>query len=290
MIQSPLDFSKIPECDLIVNYVNTRFSKKGMGTTIYVIGLPGTGKSSTCQRIAELISNSRENEPHIFIVDSLLKFLDALMRSQEGDIIIIEEVSVLFPSRRAMAEENLTIGKVLDTFRKKRLCLIANCPIWNSVDSHMRAMGNILIETLRINKTLGIVISKFHRLQTNPSSGKTYRHTMLREGKDVNRMYTRMPNLKRWNEYEKEKTEFMERLYRQLKHKAKKKEDKIAKEMEVIKPRIRNLTERELQVHQLLNVQGLTQREVAKKLGIHQTRIAQIKKNLLKKSRITEKS
>ena len=42
-----------PECDVILDYVESRF-KKGLYTLTLVIGLPGTGKSSTCLRLAEL--------------------------------------------------------------------------------------------------------------------------------------------------------------------------------------------------------------------------------------------
>ena len=103
-----IDYSKIPESETIVRDVYHRFKIKKLGTTIYVIGLSGTGKSSTSQRLAELITEKRiaknQTEPETFIVDSLLAFLEALMKCKLGDIIIIEEISVLFPSRRAMAK------------------------------------------------------------------------------------------------------------------------------------------------------------------------------------------
>jgi len=279
------DFSKIPECDLIVKFVNKRL-KAYSGTNLFVIGLPGTGKSSTCQRLSELIQKSRDKITNSFIVGSLLELLEAIKKAKLGDIIIIEEVSVLFPSRRAMATENVAVGKIFDTIRKKNLCLISNCPIWNHVDSHIRALGDVLIETLKINKEEKVVISKFHRLQTNPSSGKTYKHTFTRNGLDVSRLYTRMPNSKKWKEYEERKEHFMDQLYAQLKHTQEKKEAKINKEMDKNNIKVKPLTTQELRVHQLVNVKGYTQTETAKELGITQQRIAQIIKNIVNKSKI----
>ena len=210
-------FDKMPEADIVVNYVNTRL-RKGLNTNLYIIGLSGTGKSSVSIRLAELIHGERDEEskPEITIVDSLLEMIKAIRKSKTGDIIIIEEVSVLFSSRRAMTGENVSIAKVLDTCRKKELCLISNAPLWNSIDSHMRALGHIIIETLRVNKTDKVVVSKFHRLQTNPLTSKTYRHTMQRDGADVARMFTKMPSKDRWDNYEKQKDEFMDELYEQL--------------------------------------------------------------------------
>jgi len=54
-----IDYSKIPESETIVRDVYHRFKIKKLGTTIYVIGLSGTGKSSTSQRLAELITEKR---------------------------------------------------------------------------------------------------------------------------------------------------------------------------------------------------------------------------------------
>ncbi len=279
-----MDYEENTECDLIVNSVNSRLLKKGLNTNIYVIGLSGSGKSSTSQRLAELISDRRETPPQIFIVDSLLELLRALRKTKEGDIIIIEEVSVLFPSRRSMAQENVAINKVFDTIRKRLLCIISNAPLWNSIDGHMRAMGNIIIETLRINRTDKVVISKFHRLQTNPMSGKTYRHTMQRNGRDVSRMFTRKPNSDRWVEYEKSKDKFMEELYQTLETQQEKKKRKFEKENKrnttVV---VRGLTPRERQVDRLYNNEKMTQQETANKIGITRQRVEQLLKAIMKK-------
>lgn len=282
------DYSKIPESETIVKDIYHRYKIKKLGSTVYIIGLSGTGKSSASQRLAELITEKRiqknDTEPKTYIVDSLITFLDALMECKLGDIIVIEEISVLFPSRRAMAGDNLAIAKVLDTVRKKQLCLIANAPIWNSIDGHMRAMGNILIETLKIKRGEGIVISKCHRLQTNPGSGKTYTHTYQRGGKDAKLIYTRMPNTARWDEYESQKDDFMKKLYQNLKNKAEAKEKKENKMFERAKPSIRDLTAREFEVQNLWGAKGMKQKDIAKELGLTESRISYIIKNIKKKS------
>ena len=279
------DFSKIVEGDVLTSRIQER-ENKGLNSTIYIIGLSGTGKSSTSIRLGELIIERSENEKLMIIVDSLLDFIRAIKNSKKGDIIIVEEVSVLFPSRRAMAADNVSIGKILDTCRKRQLTLICNAPIWSSIDSHMRAMGHFIIETLRINKTQGVVISKFHRLQTNPLSGKTYRHTMERDGKDISRMITRMPTKERWDNYELQKDKFMEDLYLKLENEQDAKEKKLNKQKDVAEPK--GLTPQETKVYGLIYVKGLPQTEIAKIINVNEKRVSAIKKNILKKANFVE--
>ncbi len=282
-----IDFDKIPEADLILKGIKNR-NKQGLNSNVFIIGLSGTGKSSTSLRLAEKIQKQRLEdtgiEHKIYICDSLLELLRAVRGSKTEGIVIIEEVSVLFGSRRAMAGENVAIGKVLDTCRKRRLTIISNAPIWTSIDAHMKAMGNFLVETLRINTREKVVISKFFRLQPNPSSGKVYTHRMQRHGLDVSRMFTRMPDQELWDAYEKQKDIFMDKLYQKLEVEQLVKEKKANKLIDKPQPIIKQLTERELQVHDLCNRQELTQYKCAEMLGLSQGRINQILKNINQKS------
>ena len=278
------------ESDVLIKYINARFCK-GLGTNIFIIGLSGTGKSSASMRIGELVIKSREEDNlKMFITDSLLKLLKAIRQSKYGDIIIIEEVSVLFPSRRAMGTDNLSIAKVFDTIRKKKLCIISNAPLWKAIDSHMKSMGHILIETLVIRKKEEVVISKFYRLQTNPASGKTYTHIMKRKGRDVPLLFTRKPSKELWDNYEKDKDAFMEKLYIKLQAEQIKKETKENKSLEIDQPKIRKLTTRELEVHQLLNIKKLKKIKIAEILGVSPPRITNIIKNIRKKTEIPKES
>lgn len=288
------NFSNIPEADVIVNYVNKRYNK-GLYTLVLITGLPGTGKSSCGLRLSELISIKIHKENLITeenVVDSFLKFLEVLKNIKiPGTIIPVEEVSVLFPSRRSMAVDNVNLGKVLDTCRKKQVIIIANAPIFKAIESHMRIMASVLMETMGINKTEQIVISKIWRLQTNPHSGKTYRHTFQRKGRDVNKIYTRKPNEETWEGYENKKDKFVEDLYSDLEYVSKKKKDKRDKEIGKRNiPNIKRFTGRELEVHQMVNVKGFTQTETATLLGVNQSRISIIIKNINKKLNISKEN
>ena len=56
-----VNFSKLPEADVLLTAIKER-SKKGLNSNIFVIGLSGTGKSSTSIRVAELLEEKRKEE------------------------------------------------------------------------------------------------------------------------------------------------------------------------------------------------------------------------------------
>jgi len=288
MTEEKFDYKNEKECDVIISYINARF-KKGLGTNIFVIGLSGSGKSSTSVRVGQKIQESRpEEDLKLFIVDSLLELLEAIKKSKKGDIIVVEEVSVLFPSRRAMAGDNVSIAKIFDTIRKKKLLIISNAPLWKSIDSHMKSMGHILILSIKVLLSEKVVVSKFYKLQTNPLSSKTYTHIMTRNGRDVPLLFTREPSKEVWDKYESDKDKFIDDLYEKERAKQIKKLEKENKALglNTQPPKVKDLTTQELLVHKLYNIDKLKQQEIADKIGVCQQRVAKILQNIVKKNQI----
>jgi len=287
------DYSKMEEAEVVVDYICTRY-QRGLYSLILTAGLPGTGKSSIDMRMSELVSGRLAGKNIITadnVIDSLLGLVAFVEKAnpKEVNIAIVEEISVLFPSRRAMSSDNVSIGKILDTCRKKRIILFCNAPIWPSIDSHIRVLGNLYIETLRINKEQQVVISKVLRLQANPSNGKVYWHWLRRKGRKVHRIFTKKPNSRTWEEYEAKKDKFMKELYEELKFKAMKKKEALLKEMgksaatELVRP----LTPMELKVYDMVIRNKMMQKEVAKELGCSSPNITQIMKNIKSKMALT---
>ena len=276
------DYSKLPEADVIVEYIESR-KKKGLYSLVLTSGLPGTGKSSVDLRLAELVSLKLTGENIITeanIIDDVLSLIKFLMEADEKKVCIgiVEEISVLFPSRRAMSHENVVVGKLLDTARKKQVILLANAPLWPSVDSHIRALGNLYVETLRINKKEGIVICKAQRLQTNPGSGKTYFHWLRRKGKEVQRIFFKKPNSETWKNYETKKDAFIDELYADLKKKTLKKQGK-----EEMIPIVKPLSPRQLKAYDLVVKGGMTHQEAADLMDISRSRVSEILKEVRNK-------
>ncbi len=247
-----------------------RRKKKGLYTLVFVAGLPGSGKSYSCIRLGEIATKmlTGKNTFHASnIFDdfvSLVKFVrDA--KPEEVNVGVIEEASVLFPSRRAMARENVDINRVLDTARKKQIILFANAPLWPSIDSHMRSLGNFYLETLAINKKEKKVIAKPLILQTNPRSGKTYYHRPTVSGREVHRTWIGKPHDDVVKEYERQKDNFLDNVYSKAIHKKRKKEEKLKKEMGNANKD--KFTEEELKIwHKRFN-EKKTLQQIARELG-----------------------
>lgn len=287
------NFDEMPESDVIVNNCFNRY-KKGLGTNIFVIGMPGTGKSSCCMRLGELIINKKnentDDENEMFITDSLIEFVEAVIKSNIGDVIVVEEAGVLFPSRRAMSRSNVNVGKMFDTVRKKQLILISNAPILGSIDGHMRALGHILIETIKILKKEKVVISKPLRLQTNPKSGKTYFHRFQRNGREVNLVFTFKPNSDVWKAYELKKDKFMGELYQQLLEDTKDEKDKIDRARRKRNGDLPKTTPKEDRIIDMVDNKGMTYEEVADMVGYVKPDNARRAYELAKKKYEFEKS
>jgi hypothetical protein len=197
-----IDYSKLPEADVLIHYIVNRY-RKGLYSLVLTGGLPGTGKTRVDFRATELIADEGKKmglKVNVQIIDKLLDLVRFVKNAKEVEMNlgIAEEISVLFPSRRAMSGENVAIGKILDVARKKKVIILANAPLWTSIDSHIRAMGCAYIETLRIIKTHNLVLCKFFRLQTNPSTGKIYTHLFKREGREVQRAVFKKSNDSVW--------------------------------------------------------------------------------------------
>lgn len=290
------DLLKHPEADLVTNYIIDR-KRKGLYSLVFVAGMPGTGKTSTCFRLGELVYEKYTGVNQMkadYIIDSLLKLTKFVMEAKPDtlNVGIIEEVSVLFPSRRAMSGINVDLGQILDTCRKKQVILLANAPVWTSIDSHMKALGNVYIQTKKIYKMTKIVYSRMYRLQTDPRTGKTYTHSFKRGGRDVKKMYTGQSNQEEWNKYEQRKDSFMEHIYNRIKIREEKRNDKERKEMGLFPKRkqVKPLTAREMEIYQLVNVQGLTYQASADKLKVCKATIFQTLKRINNKLHIIKQN
>ena len=266
-----MDFDNIKEAGAIRRQV-LNVQRRGRMNVLHVIGLPGTGKSWACLRLAELISQDIHGKNIITdknVVDNLLgllKFIRSVKR--EGEIVVCEEMGVWLSSKRAMSTENVDAGYVWDTLRKKRIIVIGNNPISKDVDKKLMALSSMMIQTLSLNKTLGKCLLKPLRLQTNPDTAKTYRHRLRDEnGFEIHRCWTGKPSKELTDQYEKNKDTFLDELYERLERKHEKRKEKEINDIsgKIILPT--PLEQRRAE----LEAKGLTHAEIAKIDGVDQS-------------------
>ncbi|HEC39527.1 hypothetical protein LCGC14_0538200 [marine sediment metagenome] len=271
------------EAERIKKFIRYRFIK-GYATIIMVIGARGSGKSSTCFRISELVNellNPLREEMNLekrevgTLIDSHLKLIKFVRDAQMGDDAILEEVSVLYPSRRAMLEENVSVSKIMDIIRKKRLIIYANCPMAQGTDKNLRQSSNALIQTFRIIKSEEVVVSKFWKMQPNYLSGKIYTPRFIRDGIRLDVMWTGMPNKETWKSYEKEKDIFIDEIYTIELRKAELRRAKNLDAMKPLKDIRKPLTDKQMEVMRILsNIKADDKlNQASKKLGISKVAI-----------------
>jgi len=261
-----IDFSKIEEAGAIRREVLRQY-RRGRMNIVHVIGLPGTGKSWTCLRLGELISEDLHGESNVSIgnvVDNLLDLLKFIRGVKgAGEILIAEEIGVWLSSKRAMSAENVDAGKVWDTLRKKRVIVLANNPINKDVDKKLLALSSMQIQTLSLNKRVGVTILKPLRLQTNPDTAKTYRHRLTHQGREVHRCWIGKPAKELTDAYEESKDKFLEELYERLQ---KKHQDKLDKEVGRMAQNVGEITDAESRRH-AMSERGMSIKEIAKLEG-----------------------
>ncbi len=291
-----IDFSNIEENGVIRKDV-MRVYRVGKQNVLHIIGLPGTGKSWYCLRLAEQLSedihgvDEETGEPNYKItsdnvVDNLLNLLKFIRKVKgPGEIVIAEELGVWLSSKRAMSSENVDAGYVWDTLRKKRIIVIGNNPISKDIDKKLMALSTMQIQTLTLNKRKGVCIVKPLRLQTNPDTAKTYRHRLTEKGRDVHRCWSGKPSKELTDAYEQGKDDFLEELYARLE---KKHQDKLDKEVGKIGEKVGVITkieserarlrERGLSVQEIADVQGKCHEAIRKSLISYDAKISKMSK------------
>ncbi len=215
------------------------------------------------------------------MVDSHLGLVEFVKNAKMGDDCILEEISVLYPSRRSMSNDSVGVSQIFDIIRKKRLVIYANTPMALAADKNIRSSANAMVQTYKIIKQEQVVLSRFWKLQPNFLSGKIYMHGFKKRGKKVDFMYTKMPDKDSWKEYELRKDNFIDETYDKLLRKAELKNEKELKELGYGKLQRKPLTDKQREVMELLvEHNGL---EVGKILGIDNTCVSKHKVSAEKK-------
>lgn len=270
-----VEWDKLEEGKTVVSFIKRRW-ERGQLVLVKLLGLSGMGKSYASIRLGELLAKQIHGDNYKIERRNIIKNLLDLIRfiknvKHIGEIMVIEEMSVLFPSRRAMSGINVDANAIIDTVRKKGIIMLCNYPLNKTVDSHIEAMCCLQIVTMQLNKALGICIAYPLRLQTNPAIPKTYFHKLLdNEGNEIDYVFFKMPSQELIKPYEQEKDKLMDELYETLERKEILRKERVEKELGKINRTggLKDLTKRELEVYNYILIQNKTLTEVANLTGI----------------------
>lgn len=152
------------------------------------VGNPGTGKTISSIRIAELLDDdwrveTQEEAEHIVktrIVTEPKDFARIVSQKEEGlkfgSVIIIDEAGVTMPYESWQSLNNRLMSLILQSFRNKRLIVIFTLPNLKFLSIQARRLLNYVITTLSIDREKNQCKVKVKKWQTNPETGKIYQH------------------------------------------------------------------------------------------------------------------
>ena len=109
-------------------YLRIRRRLKEDDTDVLMIydGDTGSGKSLAAMRAGYVVSSSKLNINHICMDAS--EFIEAILESKKGQVIIADEAISMFFSRAAMTKEARLMQELMAQIRQKNLCIILCVP------------------------------------------------------------------------------------------------------------------------------------------------------------------
>jgi hypothetical protein len=139
---------------------------------ITIVGKVGTGKSFCSLTLALALDKTYNISRVSFSADEFL----TLVRSglDFGSFISAEEIGEWFGARNYKKSENIDMSAVLQTFRDKQLGVIFTLPEFRQADKNARTMGDIVIETVKVNRREEYVECKLKYIETNPLTSDRY--------------------------------------------------------------------------------------------------------------------
>ena len=134
-----------------------------------------------------------------------------------GSAMAGEEIGEWMAARNYKKTDNIELSGVFQTFRDLQLIVISSLPEKRMADKNLRTMGDILIETLKINRKECYVECKMFYIETNARTSESYEKYPVMTDEDGNKKtITRLRIYKPPEEfigpYKVKKKEFNERV------------------------------------------------------------------------------
>ncbi len=137
------------------------------------IGPPGSGKSWTALRVAELIDDTFTWDQGAFDVDAVLERVWE-WKLKRGSAVILDEAGLAIDSRKWFEHANQALSYMVESFRYLGLAFLITVPDPSFIDRIPRSLFNMGFECLRVNQDEHTVTVRPYLNQLNPRLGKVY--------------------------------------------------------------------------------------------------------------------
>lgn len=169
----PINFPRNAQGEVYAffKYAWNKVYEQGEDLVVLVSGKTGSGKTNlacACAYLLDVGENGVSRFPLQQRVDTKMVHLPRLVQSVPeyerlkalrwpvGSAFVIDESQFLFNSRRAMSGQNLQIVKYLSTGRIFRSINFFTAPQWRSLDSQVRELAHVVLESKRPLKRHGL--------------------------------------------------------------------------------------------------------------------------------------
>ncbi len=191
---------------IIINQIRQRIFHKNKNFCLVVCGGTGEGKSSLSIAIAQAIDASLTTKRILWEEEDIFKVVQDA-NWQHGWGLVFEELGTKLDNREWYSITNKSMTYLLQTWRYKKACFVANVPELSFIDKKAIKLFHAFAQPISINQRAKQVIAKFFWLQHNPRTGKTYfkypRIKLNGVVKVVKEFRISLPSQELWDAYEK---------------------------------------------------------------------------------------
>lgn len=138
--------------DMVLRQIYTNVYRRKMNQIILVNGLPRTGKSELCLKVAEAL------DPQFTVDNIAWKYKDLLKLEKDsnrtGEVLMWDEAGIAewgANARQFWSEGNLSASTLFQTMGFKRNIVLVNLPMKIMLDKHVRSLIHVMIKTLGID-------------------------------------------------------------------------------------------------------------------------------------------
>lgn len=261
-------FLKVPENGFFVGYVEKRI-KNNKNFLAAITGPTGSGKTYASLSLAETLDPNFTVRNVVFTPEEFINLLTygGLIK---GANIVFDEAGVALNNRKWHSAANNLIQFILQTFRHKNYIVWFTAPDFGFIDGASRKLFHCQMETKGINYTLKKCNLKPYMIQVNQRTGAMYYKylkviTPETGEMKINELTVSKPSEELIKQYEIKKTEFTNKLNKEV-------HDKLNDKGERPEEELAELTEKQRTILELYET-GLTPKEMVNQLGISQRTI-----------------
>jgi len=278
------------EGELFNRWMHSRMIRKNKNVLTATTGPTGSGKSYQDLRKVELwyehyFKKEFPIENCCFSISEVMRRLSS-KELVKGDVLILEEAGANLGSLDFQNKVSKLFTYVLQTFRSLNIALFFNLPYLSMLNKQARMLIHVQFITCGIDNETGVSKCKAYFRQINQNSGKIYSKYLRVKNNGrtvpVKKITYTLPSEKLCKQYEAKKFKFVNELTVDFSEML----DKIEKD-KIRKDSRKDLTEVEQRVFDLFQ-EGLSQGEIAKKLGQNQGTVSRTKTRIVNKGYVVE--